>query len=53
MNTPKTYPVKKALEGKTYLAGMKEYREIYEESVTNPGKFWLKAKKDLKATSVV
>ena len=47
MDNAKTYPVKKSLEGKTYLAGMKEYREIYEESVTNPGKFWLKAAKNL------
>ncbi|MES2527588.1 MAG: acetate--CoA ligase [Bdellovibrionota bacterium] len=47
MNAPKTYPVKKSLEGKTYLAGMKEYRERYQESVNDPGQFWLKAAKNL------
>ncbi len=47
MDTPKTYPVKKSLEGKTYLAGMSEYREMYDESIKDPGSFWLKAAKNL------
>ena len=47
MTTPKTYPVKKGLEGKTYLSGMKEYREMYERSLKNPEEFWLEAAKNL------
>ncbi len=47
MNTQQTYPVKKSLEGKTYLSGMKEYRDIYAESISDPGGFWLKAAKNL------
>jgi acetyl-CoA synthetase len=47
MDNQRTYPVKKSLEGKTYLSGMKEYQELYEESLLDPGKFWLKAAKNL------
>jgi acetyl-CoA synthetase len=47
MNTAKMYPVKKNLEGKTYLSGMKEYREMYERSLKDPQGFWLEAAKNL------
>lgn len=42
-----TYPVKKNLEGKTYLAGMKEYQEMYQRSLRDPQGFWLEAAKGL------
>ncbi len=42
-----TYPVKKSLEGKTYLAGMKEYQEMYQRSLKDPEGFWLEAAKNL------
>ena len=47
MNTATTYPVKKSLEGKTYLAGMKEYQEMYSRSIKDPEGFWLEAAKNL------
>lgn len=47
MNTEFTYPVKKSLEGKTYLAGMKEYQEMYSRSINDPEGFWLEAAKNI------
>ena len=47
MNKTMTYPVKKSLEGKTYLAGMKEYQEMYQRSLKDPEGFWLEAAKNL------
>jgi acetyl-CoA synthetase len=47
MNNAQTYPVKKSLEGKTYLSGMKEYQEMYQRSLKDPEGFWLEAAKNL------
>jgi acetyl-CoA synthetase len=45
--TSATYPVKKNLEGKTYIEGMKAYKEMYEKSLKDPEAFWLEAAKIL------
>ena len=45
--TATTYPVKKSLEGKTYLSGMKEYQEMYQRSLKDPEGFWLEAAKNI------
>ena len=46
MNT-ETYPVKKTLQGKTYLKNMDEYKKMYDQSINDPETFWLEAAKTL------
>ncbi len=38
-----TYPVKKHIEARSHLKGLKEYQAMYDQSVTDPESFWLEA----------
>lgn len=46
--TPKnSYPVKSAVQSKSYLKGMSAYQEMYDRSIKDPEGFWLEAAKNL------
>lgn len=47
MTTSTTYPVKSAIQSKSYLKGMSAYQEMYERSLHDPEGFWLEAAKNL------
>lgn len=45
--TTNTYPVKGAIQAKSYLKGLAQYQEMYRQSVEDPNSFWLEAAKNL------
>lgn len=45
--TSQTYPVKKNLQGTTYLKGFEDYQTKYRQSIDHPKEFWLEASKNL------
>ncbi|MGE3610496.1 MAG: acetate--CoA ligase [Bacteriovoracaceae bacterium] len=47
MNNIKSYPVKKNIEAKSHLQGMKDYQEMYQCSIKDPESFWLDAARRL------
>lgn len=44
--TTQTYPVKKSLEEKANLPGLKAYQNLYDRSLKDPNEFWLEAAKE-------
>jgi acetyl-CoA synthetase len=45
--TTNTYPVKGAIEAKSYLKGLAQYQEMYKRSVDDPNSFWLEAARNI------